>query len=107
MDTSTASKLEEAIACKKWIWAKTFASFSPRWYIVLDIRSTECKTFMSALEQYGKEVRFKNKFYTQFEFDGYRYWIVDGTTTLQKIINRALLDENKMKEIVESMQEGK
>ncbi|MFZ4461755.1 MAG: hypothetical protein ACOYN2_04460 [Patescibacteria group bacterium] len=62
---------------------------------------------MSAIEQHGKEVKFKNKRYTQLEFKGYRYWIVDGTTTLQKIINRALLDENKMKEIVESMQEGK
>ena len=96
--------LKEAILCKKWIWAKTFASFSPRWYIVLDVRSAECKTFLAAIKSHGKEVRYKQKFYTQLEFEGYKYWAVEGTTTLQMIINRALVDEAEMRKIAEEME---
>jgi len=77
-------QLEQA----NWIWAKTYATFAPHWYIFEKDNSELFPKLSVLIEKKGEDRRFRNtgKIYRYLVIGQYQYWRIGN------ILNRAKKD---------------
>lgn len=92
--------LEDSLECLKWTFAKTYAHFSPHWYVVLWLNDPFLRKINHTIDVYGENFLYLGKQWRIWILGEYRYWIDEGNEKDTFILNRTFYDEDKMKTFI-------